>query len=156
MKPRATLRRNEPTRADKQAARITCYSRARAFCQLHLSPKCLVGPLPFDGPVMARAHLCHTKSKRRYGWMESDVQKHLLSCFFCHIEAQHNAGGKPVKQKSGMGQARPIPVGKFMPPSVPLLPDGQPELQNHQESELDRSASPLFPQASSPSRSTVP
>lgn len=98
IRPRKTLRRGEPTTAEKQAARIECRERARAMCELGDSPQCLVGPLPLDGNLFCRGHLCHLKSKRRFGWMESDVQRHLWGCFWCH-QWQHQ-GGKPVPAKS--------------------------------------------------------
>jgi hypothetical protein len=68
------------------------------MCEYKVSPKCLRGPLPLDGDLFTRGHLCHEHSKRRFGWFESAVQRHIWGCYWCHIDWLHN-GGKPVKAK---------------------------------------------------------
>ena len=73
IRPRKTLRRGEPTESEKQEARVKCCSRARERCQ-----KCDVF-LPIE-----RGHLHHEHSKRRFGWMESDHQRHVWLCGDCH------------------------------------------------------------------------
>lgn len=98
IRPRRTLRRGEPTPAEKQDARRKCRERARGMCELQSSPDCIPGKVwPLDGELLRRGELSHLKSHRRFGWMESDVQKHRWSCPACH-RWEHN-GGKPVKAK---------------------------------------------------------
>lgn len=95
IKPRKTLRRGEPTRAEKQEARIDCRERAGGMCELRQSDQCLGGPLPLEGDLFQRGHLSHLHGKRRYGWMESGIQKHQWSCWVCHQDHhQHTKGGK--------------------------------------------------------------
>jgi hypothetical protein len=102
IRPRKTLRRGEPTPAEKQAARELCFQRAGGMCQLQLVSECW-GFAPLDsysGDPMTHGHLSHRKGKRVHGWMESEVtgQVHDWSCPPCH-QASHNAGGKPVPAK---------------------------------------------------------
>ena len=98
--PRKTLRRGEPTKADKQAARLHCFTRAEGRCELALVAECW-GYAPLDsysGDPMTHGHLCHLKSKRRFGWFESEDtgQQHFFGCPPCHA-ASHNCDGKPIK-----------------------------------------------------------
>lgn len=97
IKPRKTLRRGEPTSAEKQEARIRCHERAGGICELQCSPQCHRGPLPIDGDLFERMHLAHLHGKRRFGWFESDAQKHLCACQPCH--AYEHAGRKPAPAK---------------------------------------------------------
>lgn len=97
IRPRRTLRRGEPSPVDKQEARVRCHERAQGICELQISPLCLVGPLPLEGDLFQRMHLCHLHGKRRFGWFENDVQRHLCGCFYCH-QWQH-CGGKPIPSK---------------------------------------------------------
>ncbi len=93
IRPRKTLRRGEPTPAEKQFARAVCFSRAKGLCH-------------WCGRYVALevGQLCHLKAKRRFGWMESEEQKHLWGCpdmpgrVGCHSKS-HNAGGKPLPSK---------------------------------------------------------
>jgi hypothetical protein len=86
IRPRKTLRRGEPTPAEKQEARIRCCRRANATCE-----KCeRFVPL-------GMGHLHHEHSKRRFGWMESDHQRHIWLCGDCHHDT-HNP--KPCPPKS--------------------------------------------------------
>lgn len=97
---RPTLRRGEPSPAEKQAARVIAYSRANGMCQLHLVAECW-GYAPLDsysGDPMTHGHLAHERSKRTYGWMESETNRHYWSCPICH--AFQHAGGKPCPPKS--------------------------------------------------------
>lgn len=98
IRPRKKLRRGEPTPEEKAAARIHCRERAHAMCESGESPRCLVGPLPLDGDVFTRGHLAHLHGKRRFGWMESDIQKHRWFCYFCH--SYEHAGKKPCPPKN--------------------------------------------------------
>lgn len=98
IRPRTKPRRGEPTKAEKQAAREKVYRRAAGCCQLRLAPDCIHGVLPLDGPdELSHGHLVHFKSKRRFGWMESDIQQHFWGCWRCH-KWMHN-GGKPCAKK---------------------------------------------------------
>jgi hypothetical protein len=97
---RKSLRRGEPTPAEKQAAREACFYRAEGRCELQLCAECW-GYAPLDGDrgdPMTHGHLAHERSKRVHGWMESETQKHIWSCPCCH-SASHNAGGKPCPPK---------------------------------------------------------
>lgn len=96
---RKTLRRNEPTPAEKQQARIHCYERAGGMCELQLVSECW-GFAQLDGDPgdpMTHGHLSHERSKRVHGWMESATNKHRWSCPVCH-DFEHN-GGKPCPKK---------------------------------------------------------
>ena len=108
--PRKTLRRGEQTEAEKQECRVKARTRVRGMCEYYLldgtellgvrieaSPHCLIGPLPLEGDLLTRGHLCHLKGKRVYGWRESDVQRHLWGCFECH--RWEHGGGKPCPPK---------------------------------------------------------
>ncbi len=87
IRPRKTLRRGEPTTAEKQGARVACFERAQGLCH-------------WCGRYVALEYgqLCHLKAKRRFGWMESEEQKHLWGCAKCHARS-HNCNGKPVPSK---------------------------------------------------------
>lgn len=97
IRPRKTLRRGEPTPAEKQEARVRCRERTDGMCESRESPRCLHGPLPLDGDVFQRGHLAHLHGKRRFGWFESEVQKHRWFCYWCH-KWEHD-GGNPVPAK---------------------------------------------------------
>lgn len=96
---RPTLRRGEPTPAEKKSARERCFNRAGGMCELQLVAECWgFAPLDGDDNPMSHGHLCHEHSKRVYGWMESEKNRHNWGCPPCHA-ASHNAGGKPVRSK---------------------------------------------------------
>lgn len=73
--------------------------RARGMCELRCSPDCRIGGMPLDGDVLQRGHLSHGRSKRTYGWMESEEngQRHEWSCPPCHMFK--HAGLKPCPPK---------------------------------------------------------
>jgi len=86
-KKRPGTRRGEPTPAEKQAARIACFTKAHGLCHWcgrHVS--------------LEYGQLCHLKAKRRFGWVESEEQQHLWGCAECHSRS-HNCDGKPVPSK---------------------------------------------------------
>jgi hypothetical protein len=100
---RSTLRRGEPTKTDKEAARIACYNRVEGMCELKISSKCMkYAPLNHPSPFV-RGQLCHKLAKRRFGWMESEQtgQRHIWGCNECH-QASHNANGKPCPAKEAV------------------------------------------------------
>lgn len=101
-KVRPTLRRGEPTLAEKEAARITCFTRAHGRCQMPFPHEC-PGYVPLNGDDRYRGQLAHLKAKRRFGWFESKEtgQKHLWSCPEGHkIQHQYGwAGEKPCPSK---------------------------------------------------------
>lgn len=70
--------------AEKEVARFACYERAEGVCEV----------CERSNPLSS-GHLHHERAKRRWGWMESDFQRHIWLCMWCHGNA-HNAGGKPV------------------------------------------------------------
>jgi len=85
---RPILRRGEPTAAEKQAARVVCFTKAHGkcyWCGRYVS--------------LEEGQLCHEKAKRRFGWMESENQRHLWGCMECHSKS-HNCGGKPCPSKA--------------------------------------------------------
>jgi hypothetical protein len=99
IRPRKTLRRGEPTKKEKQEARRRCRERAGGVCELQVSPECVpTRQWPLDGELGRRGELAHLHSKRRFGWMENDVQVHRWSCPACH-RASHNCNGKPCPPK---------------------------------------------------------
>lgn len=85
IRPRKTLRRNEPTPAEKQDARVVCCDRALGLCEY-----CMAWT-----PV-EWGHLHHEHGKRRYGWMESELQRHVWLCAKCHHDT-HNPKSVPKK-----------------------------------------------------------
>jgi hypothetical protein len=88
---RRKLRRGEPTKAEKEAARAWCYSRALGTCAA-----CgRYAPLNSDDEII-RGNLCHAKSKRRFGWFENleTGQYHIWMHGGCHSKS-HNSKGKP-------------------------------------------------------------
>ena len=94
-KKRPGVRRGQPTKAQKKAERERVYERANGLCQLHLMPGCSGRRvLPWEGPLMARAHLVHLHAKRRFGWTEADGNTLLIGCYECHIVGMHQKGLK--------------------------------------------------------------
>lgn len=91
IRPRKTLRRGEPSTEEKQEARIRCHERARGVCELQCSPRC------YGGASIDRGHLHHEHAKRRFGWMESDRQRHVWCCPECH--SWEHSGGKIIPSK---------------------------------------------------------
>lgn len=85
IRPRTKLRRGEPTKAEKQMARVMCCERAGEACE---GCGCW---LPIDV-----GHLHHDHAKRRFGWMESDSQRHKWMCHDCHHDT-HNPKVCPPK-----------------------------------------------------------
>lgn len=90
---RKTLRRNEPSPAEKKRAREFCCARANSRCEMPF-------PHPCPGIVYLeseyanlRGQLAHFRNKRTYGWMESEEtgQRHLWSCPTGH-RLQHERG----------------------------------------------------------------
>lgn len=95
---RAQLRRGEPTVDEKEAARVIAFSRAKGMCQLK-RPGCLgYAPLNDIDDCGHQGQLAHERGKRRFGWMESEDQQHLWSCWWCH-QLSHNCNGKPLPPK---------------------------------------------------------
>ena len=84
---RPTLRRGEPTSAEKAQARLECYQTAQGLC--HWCRRFV---------PLSVGHLCHARAKRRFGWMPSEQQAHWWGCGECHGKS-HNAGGKPCPPK---------------------------------------------------------
>ncbi len=103
-KKRDKPRRGEPTNEEKQAARVICYSRANGLCQLHVNDQCLgYAPLNAQDDDEHQGQLCHLKSKRRFGWFESEQtgQRHLWGCVNCHriSHCYGKSGIKPCPNK---------------------------------------------------------
>lgn len=73
IRPRSNLRRGEPSKQEKQEARIACHDRAGGICE-----DCGRW-LPLE-----LGHLHHKHSKRRFGWLESNNQRHIWLCARCH------------------------------------------------------------------------
>lgn len=102
---RKTLRRNEPSPAEKKRARELCCARANGKCEMPFPHPC-PGYVPLE-----YGQLAHLKAKRRFGWMENETtgQRHLWSCTTGH-DLQHKfgwSGVKPVPSKSKPPQAEP-------------------------------------------------
>jgi hypothetical protein len=93
IRPRKTLRRGEPSKAEKQELRTLVYARAQGMCQLQLVQECL-GYAPLNGDGVHQGHLVHIKAKRVHGWGMDNL---LWGCWVCH--AFQHAGGKPCPPK---------------------------------------------------------
>jgi hypothetical protein len=85
IRPRSKLRRGEPTKQEKQDARVLCCERAGEVCE---------GCGRYLPVWVGQLH--HEHSKRRFGWMESETQRHLWLCARCHHET-HNPKACPAK-----------------------------------------------------------
>lgn len=105
IRPRRTLRRGEPSKAEKEQARIDCRKRAGACCEMlkitgSASPECRgQRVLPLLGNLLVRGHLHHLLPKGVYGWRESEEtgQRHIWACPPCHRYVHD--GGKPCPPK---------------------------------------------------------
>ena len=97
IRPRKTLRRGEPTAAEKEESREFCYARTLGRCEMPFPHKCPVY-VPLHGPEGVRGELAHLKAKRRFGWFESEEtgQRHLWACSEGH-RLQHAYGWKGIK-----------------------------------------------------------
>jgi len=87
---RKSLRRGEPSKAEKMAARAFCCERAHGLCEM---------PFPHPCPKyvpLELGQLAHLRGKRRFGWFESEKQKHLWSCAEGH-RLQHCYGWTGIK-----------------------------------------------------------
>ena len=101
---RPTLRRGEPSKAEKEAARAFCCARAQSRCEIPFPHPC-PGYVPLE-----YGQLAHFKAKRRWGWMESEHQRHLWACEVGH-RLQHAygwSGIKPVPAKSPTANMKPL------------------------------------------------
>ena len=88
IRPRSKLRRGEPTKEEKQAARVGCRSRAAGRCEDCGRPT-----------LLSVGHLHHMHGKRRFGWQESEIQTHRWLCPACH-HARHNPKAVPAKERT--------------------------------------------------------
>ena len=92
---RKTLRRGEPSKAEKEATRRAVRDRARGICEAQAHPQCSGQDiLPMDGDLWHRGHLAHGRSKGRFGWRESSEQWLTWQCYWCHIVSEHQQGIK--------------------------------------------------------------
>lgn len=92
---RKTLRRGEPSAAEKQATRIAVRERAHGICEAQVHPECSGQRiLPLDGDLWNRGHLAHGRGKARFGWRESDQQWLTWQCAKCHLIGEHQQGIK--------------------------------------------------------------
>jgi hypothetical protein len=103
IRPRSKLRRGEPSKEEKEDARLRCYGRALGICEA-----CgRYAPLNSDDDFV-RGNLAHAKSKRRFGWYEDPAtgQRHIWMHGECHMKS-HNAGRKPVQvtKKEARGES---------------------------------------------------
>ena len=108
-KVRPTLRRGEPSNAEREAARVLCHDRAHGRCEMPFPHKCPMY-VALDGS--GRGQLAHLKSKRRFGWQESAEtgQKHLWAC----------PEGHRLQHAYGWTGEKPCPKKPFVPPSVAM------------------------------------
>ena len=75
IRPRKTLRKGEPSPAEKHAIRIAVRDRAHGVCEAQVSLDCSGGRiLPLEGDLWRSGHLAHGRGKRRFGWRESGEQ----------------------------------------------------------------------------------
>ena len=95
IRPRKTLRKGEPSPAEKHAIRLAVRDRAHGVCELRLHPNCPgERPLPLEGGLYTRGHLVHLHGKRRFGFRESEQQSLLWGCGWCHCISLHHYGEK--------------------------------------------------------------
>jgi hypothetical protein len=95
IKPRKTLRKGQPTKAEKQATRIAVRNRAHGVCEAQVHPQCSgQAILSLDGDLWQRGHLAHGRGKARFGWRESSEQWLTWQCPFCHLISEHQQGIK--------------------------------------------------------------
>ena len=74
IRPRRTLRRGEPTPAEKNLARNGAYLRAQGHCELDPWLSCCGGrQWPLVGGLRERGHLVHLRNKRMWGWGGQNV-----------------------------------------------------------------------------------
>ena len=97
IRPRSKLRRGEPTKQEKQDARVACCERAGEVCEgCGRYLPVWVEQLDHEHSNRMFGQLHHEHSKRRFGWMESETQRHLWLCARCHHET-HNPKACPTK-----------------------------------------------------------
>ncbi len=101
---RATLRRSELTKAEKEAERERVYVRCGGRCELRdeKGRPLMQGRghderiMPRTGDVFSRWHLVHLHSKRPAFWSEAQGNTLLGGCHACHMIGMHQYGMKPV------------------------------------------------------------
>lgn len=94
-KKRTKPRRGQATPEETAAVRLAVYERSQGFCELRLSPNCVKGKLPWDGPdPWSHGHLVHLKAKRRNS---TTVEGSRWGCWFCHLVGLHNPKPCPPK-----------------------------------------------------------
>lgn len=95
---RKTLRRGEPSKAEKEATRILVRARANGICEAQVHTQCSGQHiLPLDGDLWHRGHLCHGRGKARWGWRESAEQWLTWQCPACHLISEHRQGIKMAR-----------------------------------------------------------
>ncbi len=98
IRPRKTLRRGEPSKAEKAAIRIAVRNRANGICEAQAHPECSGRRiLPLDGDLWRRGHLAHGRGKARFGWRESAEQFLTWQCAKCHLISEHQRGIKMLR-----------------------------------------------------------
>ena len=85
IRPRSKPRRGQPSSSEKREARQRCCERAGERCE-----QCGRG-LPLE---LGQLH--HEHAKRRFGWMESEKQRHIWLCAKCHFDT-HSPKACPPK-----------------------------------------------------------
>ena len=92
-KRRSKPRRGALSREEKHSIKQAIYDRAGGQCELRLSPQCIRGVLPFDGPdPWSHAHLVHLKSRGAGGdWSAGNLRN---GCWHCHLVSMHTKGIK--------------------------------------------------------------
>jgi hypothetical protein len=92
---RKTLRRGEPSKAEKESTRIAVRARAHGICEAQHHPECSGQRiLPLDGDLWHRGHLAHGRAKARFGWNENEEQFLTWQCWRCHLISEHTKGLK--------------------------------------------------------------
>lgn len=89
-KRRLTLRRGEPTPAEKAAIRERVRDDAGGKCELRLHELCCGDrELPLEGSIYDRGHLVHPKSRRVHPWKQKGMR---WGCYWCHLIVLHTYG----------------------------------------------------------------
>lgn len=97
-KKRPGTRRGQATPEEVSAVRLAVYERASGRCELNLSPACIKGILPYEGPdSLSHGHMSHDRGKRMWG---THVEWCHWSCWHCHLVSTHNPKACPPKPRA--------------------------------------------------------
>jgi len=113
IRPRKTLRRGEPSNAEKEATRRAVRDRAHGVCEAQQHAECSGQRiLLLDGDLWHRGHVAHGRGKARFGFRESEQNWLTWLCPCCHLISEHTQGIKmerperPILVVEGFSETR--------------------------------------------------